>query len=164
MNKILIAAVAALALATAGSASAAANNDRFVGPRIEATASATDYKNVRGINDAAVGGVLGVDAAVGKDWTLGFDFGVLDAFHNEDTVNVGVRTGYAVNPNTLIYGRVGYASLDDARNFKQNGLTVGAGANFALTDHLYLNTEYRYSDFNNGGGAHGGLVGVGFRF
>jgi outer membrane immunogenic protein len=91
----------------------------------------------------------------------------------------GGRIGFAVAPRTLLYGKVGYtsqrvtidytagsppalASFRTSENLA--GIRLGGGLEQKLGRNLYAKGEYRYSDYENGGFTHDGVVGIGFRF
>lgn len=72
--------------------------------------------------------------------------------------SIRARLGYAVD-RLLIYGTGGWAFADfDYRaagglvardSATHNGWTLGAGAEYAITDNVTARVEYRYTDFND---------------
>ncbi len=69
-----------------------------------------------------------------------------------------MRAGVLVNPSLLVYAKGGYASGEQRKafiappgqdsyynHFRTDGYTVGGGAEYSLTDHFYVNAEYRYT-------------------
>lgn len=64
-----------------------------------------------------------------------------------------LKTGYVVNPQTLVYGTVGYVHGDfdltfgDTVGYTANGYSVGLGAERKLRDNLSLFAEWQYRDF-----------------
>ena len=154
-NTAILAAVAAIALATPAFAQ---DNAAFVGVRAEVAAGVASVDAINA-DTAVLSGTLGVDAPLNANWTIGAETTV-----TEDEFGVAARLGYAVSPRTLVFGRVGYADFDNARNFSDQGLALGAGVEHRLTERLFVTTQYRYTDFDQGDGAHGALIGLGYRF
>lgn len=160
LNKILVIA-AALGATTPALAQTNAN---FVGPRIELNAGLDDVQNARDYQDVNYGAAIGYDFPLSDRVTLGAEATAQNVFDSEGReFGAAARLGYAVSPNALLFGRVGYANVD-LRGRNAEGLTVGGGLNFNLTHNAYASVEYRYTDFDHNVGRHGGLVGVGIRF
>jgi outer membrane immunogenic protein len=75
----------------------------------------------------------------------------------EDMWSIGLRLGYLVNPNTLLYGLLAYteASFDagdlgrlvDIDDF--SGYSVGAGLETHLRDGWFLKGEYRFTQLDS---------------
>ena len=80
-------------------------------------------------------------------------------------IYVGGRGGYAIWPNFLLYGKIGYSwhklaiegtgsdngtafSIDEQVDL--GGLRLGAGGEMNFTDNFYGKLEYRYSNYNEG--------------
>lgn len=74
---------------------------------------------------------------------------------------LGARVGAPVSDNLLLYAKGGYtnASLnvltsdnitDSETNADLDGWRVGAGAEYALNESIFLKTEYRYSKYEEG--------------
>jgi outer membrane immunogenic protein len=164
MNKttfIITAAIAALLSTTV----AAQDNAGFTGVRGELSAGVVDVKNDRDVEDFRYSGTVGVDAPLGDKFTVGVEGTVANLFtDNGREFGAGARIGYAVNPDFLVYGRAGYARLEDAGNRTLDGLSVGAGTEWRLSENTYLGTQYKYTDFERGVGSHGAYVSVGLRF
>jgi len=115
-----------------------------------------------GIDDSVAGSQKDATATINPEY--GFD--------------LGIRAGYLVTPNTLVYGRGGYenvrASIDfrdingtryDKDNF--DGWTVGGGVERAISDRISARVEYRYSDLGGGDSKfeqHQVLAGVAWHF
>jgi outer membrane immunogenic protein len=98
---------------------------------------------------------------------------------------VGGRVGFLAGPRTLIYAKGGYTNAKlntryingaNTTNVSENadGWRAGAGAEFMLSNNVYLKAEYRYSNYSriNGPGAsadidldrHQVVGGLGIRF
>jgi outer membrane immunogenic protein len=99
-----------------------------------------------------------VDIIVGNSVTL------------EHSWSLGIRLGYLVNPDTLVYGLLAYTQAEfdtdgillgftDFDDF--DGITVGGGLETRLHGNWYLKGEYRYTEFDDEGifstGALGGI-------
>lgn len=96
----------------------------------------------------------------------------------EHAFDVGVRPGYLVTGNMLLYVRGGYENMRasvrrvDAvasRYGKDSfdGCSVGGGVERAITDRISARAEYRYSDLTGSGDRferHQALVGVAYHF
>jgi outer membrane immunogenic protein len=87
------------------------------------------------------------------------------------------RIGYIVNPAAMIYVLGGYANgqisdqnSDDSET--RGGFRIGAGVEYAVSTHVALKAEYRYTSYKKeefDGGSFGFnrnqvLLGVGYRF
>jgi outer membrane immunogenic protein len=91
-------------------------------------------------------------------------------------IYVGGRAGYAVSPNFLLYGKIGYSwhklaiegtgsdngvpfTIDEQLDL--GGLRLGAGGEMNFGENFYGKLEYRYSNYNEGdfdvGGANANL-------
>lgn len=112
--------------------------------------------------------VIGVEGDVdGGHETATQDVGILDGFRpgyfvNRLTTNIQGsgrgRLGYAIGP-ILVYGTGGAAVASFKSRYYVNGLnydgnsptrlgwTAGGGVEYALTPHILVRGEYRYSDF-----------------
>jgi outer membrane immunogenic protein len=162
MNKItMMIATAAALLATPAMAE---TNDNFDGFRIGATAGLDDVTGTVDTNDVVYGVDVGYDFAVGDRLVLGLEGTVTNPLEDSRTIGAAVRAGVAVTDNFMPYVRAGWSNYRDVANRNLDGLTVGAGAEYALGEDFYVKAEYRYSDFEAGVGNHGALVGVGIRF
>lgn len=77
----------------------------------------------------------------------------------------GGRVGYAMNPRTMIYAKVGYSSsrieldgagLDNGTAFtfdekvSVHGFRLGLGGEYMFGKNFYGKAEYRYTNYNNG--------------
>ena len=88
---------------------------------------------------------------------------------------VGGRVGLVASPKALVYLTGGYTnarytgsvgqgatriSLDD----DHSGGRVGAGVEYAVTPHLFMKTEYRYSRYSDSIARNQVIGGIGYRF
>ncbi len=162
MRNTLLTAVAVATLAIATPA-LAQDNAGFTGVRAEVAAGLTDVDSFNP-NDVVYSAALGVDAPLGTNWTVGTEVSVANVFENHREYGVAARLGYALNSDTLVFGRAGYTNFEDTRNFSREGLALGAGVERRLGENTYLSAQYRYTDFDRGDGAHGALIGFGYRF
>lgn len=111
-----------------------------------------------------------------------------DKYRSKATVTVNGRLGYAIGPY-LPYVTAGYSrgwfdrsneavwpgfwSSRYSVSFERNGWNIGAGADWAVTNHIFARAEYRYNDFGSedlGYGAsrkiiqHAATLGIGYKF
>jgi len=93
------------------------------------------------------------------------------------SVDLSLRAGYLVDPQTLVYARGGYVNQRESTyvatvpaNYasgNQNGWMLGAGVEHALTTNVTARVEYRYTDLSEGDGKwdrHQVLAGVAYHF
>lgn len=138
---------------------------------------------------------LGYDIAAGKNFIVGveanLDFSDAKACEESDDdelclkagrdIEVGVRGGFIVNPNTLLYAKIGYANgrlkvtgdkdlVDEvkeeygSRAKNLDGLRLGAGVETVLSKNLYLKVEYTYTDYKSVKFADSGSDGYGYKW
>lgn len=163
MNKTIAILAAVAAISVAGTASA--QNAGFTGVRTEIHASVKDYSNLSSLNEVGYNAVVGVDAPIGNRWTVGAELEAANVFDNEGReLGVGARLGYAASEDVLLFGRVGYSHLDDVRNRSFDGASVGAGAEWRISERTHLTTQYRFTNYDQGADSHGVAFGVGYRF
>lgn len=98
------------------------------------------------------------------------------AIQPKRSIDLSVRTGYLVNPQTLVYARGGFVYQRDRAdiipaqvsfNSNQNGWMVGAGVERAVTPNVTARLEYRYTDLSESDGTwdrHQVLAGVAYHF
>ena len=96
-------------------------------------------------------------------------------------IYVGARAGVAITPTTLLYAKGGYTNAKVNTTYEtgttrteisedMEGFRVGAGAEFKLSNNMYLKGEYRYSNYGKIDGydididRHQVVAGVGIRF
>jgi outer membrane immunogenic protein len=155
-----------------------------------------------GQDGVVYGGAVGYDFKLGGSVVLGFE-GEATGSTNKDTATsvivtndslrlkagrdlyAGGRIGFLAGPRARIYAKGGYTNAKlntryingaNTTNVSENadGWRLGAGAEFALSNHVYLKGEYRYSNYSqiNGPNAstnidldrHQVVGGLGFRF
>lgn len=94
------------------------------------------------------------------------------------SIDLTVRAGVAVQPDTLVYVRGGYtndrihttltsATGTTSASEDRDGWLVGGGIEHKLTDRVSARLEYRYADLSNGTGKydrHQVLAGAAFHF
>ncbi len=153
---------ALVALAASAFVATPAMASDFAGPRIEVTAGVDDVTAGVDPTDVTYGVGAGYDVQFGKV-VVGVDATLDNVFDRRD-VAVGARLGYVINENVLAYGKVGYANWRQVAGADIEGLRLGGGLEINVAGPFYGKVEYRYTDFENGLGKHGGLFGVGVRF
>lgn len=97
-----------------------------------------DLQAVGGYNYTASDFLIGIKGAIGPYWS---------AAGGRDVVVSGeLRGGVLITPQTLLYGSAG------ARYYLRGAALygfVGAGAEFAVTDNISMDFEYRYLGWSN---------------
>ena len=158
MKKIILAGAAALAFASTPAFAADAND--FSGGRIGVNVGYAD----EGDEDAFTFAVnAGYDFRLSEGARAGVTVEVGDSDETGRDLYAGARVGGVVSNRALLYVHGGYTNLN-AGGFNFEGIRAGVGAEYAVSDRVYLNAEYRYSDYDSGLDFHGAVVGVGFRF
>lgn len=90
-------------------------------------------------------------------------------------IAVGGRVGTVLGGRTLLYAKAGYTnarvklavetpSATFTSREELDGIRVGAGAEYALSQNTFLKAEYRYSNYEQGFERHQALGGFGVRF
>ena len=130
------------------------------------------------INDIfVVGAEAGLDFA-SDDETVVSAAGTTYAIDPKYSFDITARTGYLVNPKTLIYVRGGYsnsrvrATVAAGSNIRSHsdsndGWVVGGGVERQITSNMTTRVEYRYSKFDQDVGQayrHRVLAGLSYRF
>lgn len=151
-----------LAAAAAFTATPAMAND-FTGVRAEVTAGLDDVTSGADTTDVTYGAGVGFDAELYTNVVVGIEAN-LDNVFDRRNVGASARIGYVVADTALVYAKVGYANWKQTTSVELDGLRVGAGIEANLYGPVYGKVEYRYTDFNQGVGQHGALVGLGLRF
>lgn len=126
--------------------------------------------------NAGIGGSFGYDFAINDDWVLGLlagiDYhpltfkdaaadspdvlGTTEFAYVDTVVAIGGRLGAKVNPQTLVYGKLAYASIHTTANEDffalggggdawLGGVQVGAGIETAISDSVTLGVEGTYT-------------------
>ena len=156
MKKIILAGAAALAFASTPAFAA-----DFTGGRVGVNVGYAD----EGSEDAFTYAVdAGYDFRLGQGGArAGVTVELGDSDETGRDLYAGVRVGGVVSNRAFLYAHGGYTNLN-AGGFNFEGIRAGVGAEYAVSDRVYLNAEYRYSDYDSGLDFHGATVGVGFRF
>ena len=161
MNKFAFLAAAILAGSLAMPCAAA----DFTGPRIGATI---------GLADDDFGGAevftYGVNA--GYDFDLGTLVAGATVEYQDSGENgfgrdlsITGRLGGKVTDNVLIYGLAGYSNQSvEGTGLELDGVRVGGGVEVALTDRVFGQLEYRYTNYELSAEAHQTVIGIGYRF
>jgi outer membrane immunogenic protein len=158
MNKFI--AAVALAL-TACSAQPVLANE-FGGVYVQGTVGVDDVRSLPDSTDVVYGANAGVNVPVG-DAIIGVEATVDNVFEDAREVGASARLGYTFG-NTMLYGEAGYTNYRDVFSRELDGLRVGGGVEYNLSDLTFISAEYRYTDFEKNAGKHAGLVGLGLRF
>lgn len=135
--------------------------------------SSKDVANLDGLNShGLVGGVqIGADYQIGRRFVVGV-FGSYDlasmktegnigdfaSFEIEkgDEWSIGGRLGLLVHPTTMVYALAAYTQTEydfsarlgtegGKRTVDFDGVTVGGGIEFAVTNNVFLGAEYRHT-------------------
>lgn len=162
MKKIFALVIAAAVAACTPTAASAADN-AFGGIYGQVTAGVEDVTKAPNTSDVTYGASVGVNIPTGSVGIVGVEATVDNVFDRRD-VSATARLGFLLSDNVLAYGEAGYANYKDTFSRKLDGLRVGGGLEFNLSEHSFASIEYRYTDFQAGVGKHGGLVGLGLRF
>lgn len=155
----MIAAVAALGIAACAPQAKA---NEFGGAYIEATAGYDDVTGIADPTDVTYGASAGLNIPLGNV-IVGPEVSVDNVFDRSD-VGLSGRLGYNINDTVMPYVKVGYANYKDVASRELDGLRVGGGLEYNISNNAYIKAEYRYSDFERNIGKHGALAGFGFRF
>jgi outer membrane immunogenic protein len=146
--------------------------------RVDADAVSSSNGLLYGVNagyDVAAGGVvLGLEAEI-SDSTAKKRYAGGRTVTDRD-LYVGGRIGVPLGDGALAYAKLGYTNArfeysGDAGEGgtvsggdNADGLRLGAGLEYQLSDSLFLKGEYRYSNYEAGLSRHQVVTGVGFRF
>jgi len=84
----------------------------------------------------------------------------------------GGRLGFVAGDKALIYVKAGYTNARYTANGaglgtisgNADGVRVGAGVEFKLSDNVFARGEYRYSNYEQGVSRNQGIVGLGVKF
>lgn len=157
-----------------------AQTEPFEGPRIGVLIGISGDSSPFDDAEFTYGAAVGYDLAVGDNFLIGVEADVSSVSLNTGGFNVdnrqfsvGVRGTVPVTQSTALFVSGGYTNLEfssGALNVNFDGFRIGAGGEYKVTSNLYVNTEYRYSEYSLGGfdlgsaGVQSALVGVGLRF
>jgi outer membrane immunogenic protein len=201
MKKIACAALFAATALLASAASAQSMDSSFRGFRVEGQAG-YDWAHSEGNHNGkfGFGGSAGFDGVIADRIVVGPEFNYWHENHGGNTVTTGlpggtvyhqqrdqigggVRVGYLVTPDFLVFGKGGYVSEgqrklvvadDGASSFGHghaDGYQYGGGVEFTLHDKfsavpggLYVSAQYVRSQFDNHTSDNHAMGGIGFRF
>ena len=80
----------------------------------------------------------------------------------------GGRLGYVLGDSTLLYAKAGYTNARSSSpglgGANGDGVRVGAGLEFKLSENTFARGEYRYSNYEDGVSRNQGLIGLGVKF
>jgi outer membrane immunogenic protein len=80
----------------------------------------------------------------------------------------GARLGYVVGDAAMLYAKAGYTnarvSSPGAGGENGDGVRVGAGVEYKLSEKMFARGEYRYSNYEGGVSRNQGLVSLGVKF
>jgi len=176
-----ILATAALSLAALAASPAIAQDADFQGPRAEVVGGWDNVDVSGGSKSGFVyGGALGYDVQRGN-LVFGPEAEITGSTTKESDAGLtakarrdlyaGLRVGYVVAPNTLIYAKGGYSNarvVVEGANFRLSdnldGFRVGGGVQHNFGQRFYGKVEYRYSNYEQDFQRHQVLAGLGVRF
>jgi outer membrane immunogenic protein len=161
MKKVTFAALVALAVSTPAVAQEASP---FAGPRVGFELGLADDEFL-GSSETSWGVNAGYDADVGGA-VIGGTIAYTDVFGDDydfRELAIGGRVGTRVLTNGLFYGSVAYSDLDVA-GLSVDGAKFGVGAEFLMTDNVFVNLETRYGTYDYDVELYQTVVGVGVRF
>ena len=148
-----------MAIAMTALATPALAQDNFAGLHGEVDASINDVTHAQNTSAIKYGAAVGIDAPVlSNKLILGVE-AQADSFATYRDYGISARVGVEVTPTVLAYGKIGYA---DFRGL--SGARVGAGLQYAVTKHLYVKAEYRYSNLQQSVHQNQALAGIGVRY
>lgn len=156
MNKFFV-----MTAAVAAAMAVPAQANEFGGVYVQATAGVDDVTQAPDVTDVTYGASAGVNVPVG-DVIVGAEATLDNVFDRRD-ISASARLGYAFG-SVMPYIEAGYANYKDVFSRELDGLRVGGGVEYNLSDVTFISAEYRYTDFESGVGKHTGLVGLGIRF
>lgn len=162
MNRIILAAVAATAIATPAFAQDAAPATDFTGARIGANVGFAD-DNIFGTAAFTYGVEAGYDFNLGGGAIAGLTAELQDSDDLDREIALTGRVGAKVGSNVLVYGVGGYSNLK-AYGYKFDGFRLGAGVEFAPSKNVFVKVEQRYGNYEAGAELWQSVLGVGVRF
>jgi len=153
----------ALALVALAVTTPAAAQD-FAGPRVGVELGLAD-ENFLGDAETTWGINAGYDVDLGN-LIVGATVAYTDVFDDEfdfRELNVGGRVGAPVAANALLYGTLGYSDIN-VSNISVDGVRVGVGAEFGMTENVFVNLETRYGNYEQDIELYQTVIGLGYRF
>ncbi len=114
------------------------------GPEVSAMFSGTEGKGEKIMIDGCdcyVQKTLRTSATTSVNGRLGYSFGGFLPY---------LSAGYSRSWYKSDVYEYGFHGADAPVSFERNGWNVGAGADWALTDHIFARAEYRYHDLSRG--------------
>lgn len=189
------AASAAQAQDTTSADTSSTSGTSFRGLRAEAQIGNDRFQS-QGSHDnhLGFGGAIGFDGQIGDKIVVGPEFsywrsraenvtnplGGTYAHKSFRELGAGIRAGYLVQPNILVYGIGGYVSDKQRAAFtgpnnsgtagafynrvNSSGYQLGAGAEYSFTDNVYVGAGYRYSNYNDNTARQRVYLSAGVRF
>jgi outer membrane immunogenic protein len=125
--------------------------------------------------DFALGGViLGVEGEIADSTTKDRYAG--GRTETDRDFYVGARIGVPLSDRALAYGKIGYTNARFEAEYSggeagtvrdhlnADGVRLGAGLEYKLSDALFAKGEYRYSNYEQGLSRHQFVAGLGIRF
>lgn len=135
------------------------------------------------------GAEAGYDVAVGSNLVAGMQVGVSASGADHDysdgvtshhidarrDIDLSARLGMRISRNALLYGRAGYtnfrigdesttAGVTTTAATNLDGVLLGAGLEVAVSPAVYVTSEYRYSNYQDGISRNQIRTGLGVRF
>jgi outer membrane immunogenic protein len=206
MRKVLFSALAlGLTALTAQAASAQDtttpdSNPTFRGIRIEGNVGGDRFQSQGHHNDKfGFGGTVGFDGVIGNKIVIGPEGSYWHANDGNENCSggrtggticeksfeewgAGVRAGYLVTPNFLVYGKGGYVDNEQRKSFnapvgqtsfydhyRTDGYQVGGGVEYSLGRDvmkmpLFVGAQYVYSQYNDHTSRQRVMGSIGFHF
>ncbi|PZU08820.1 outer membrane beta-barrel protein [Sphingomonas sp.] len=175
-----LASIAQAQDAAAPADTASSNGTSFRGFRAEVQAGGDRFQS-QGTHDNKFGwgGAAGFDGVIADRFVVGPEVSYWQSRAENVTnplggtyaqksfreIGAGIRAGYLVKPNILVYGIGGYVNDKQRAAFTgpnnsgtagafynvvhSDGYQLGAGAEYSLTDMFYVGAGYRYSNYND---------------
>lgn len=120
-----------------------------------------------GYDFAAGGALIGIEGEyMGSSAETDYDTAAFETFgvgnvEAGDDLYVGLRAGILATPRALVYVKGGYTNAsynvltsngtdNTDTDIDLDGWRVGAGAEYALSNNLFVKGEYRYSNYEEG--------------
>jgi len=171
----------AIAASVFASPALAQNNGDFSG--VKATAIAgydnidVDIAGVENVEGFLYGGTLGYDiqsgnmvygAEVEATESTGKISSIAGRIEAGRDLYAGARLGYVVSDSAMLYAKAGYTnarvSSPGLGSENGDGVRVGAGVEYKLSENMFARGEYRYSNYEDGISRNQGLVSLGMKF